>query len=93
MNKTFNPFKIVGSYLGILAGYYFSIKGMNVFGFVLYYINVSVTSLLIANMIGGFIVGYAFHVFIRAFAHMGILGTFTGKGEKKQRDIGPQKGL
>lgn len=92
MKKTFNPFMIVGSYIGMFVGYYFSLKGMNVFGFILYYINISTTSLMIGNLIGGFIAGYFFHVFIRAFSNMGMFKSISSKNTKK-REIRPPKGL
>ncbi|MBD3247990.1 hypothetical protein GF382_01710 [Candidatus Falkowbacteria bacterium] len=79
MGKTFNPFKTIGSYLGLLAGYMATLKGMAPFAFLLAYLGIPIKSLLEANLIGGFIVGYAAHLFLRA-----VINISRYRGDKPQ---------
>ena len=64
--KTLNPFKIIGSYLGLLAGYLLYLKEIDAFGFVFRYVFYTPRNILESNLIGGFIVGYIIYIFLRA---------------------------
>ncbi len=71
MTKTFNPFKLLGSYLGAFSGYLFALKGIDAFGFLLDYLNFRVGGAVESNLVGGFIAGYTAHVFLRALISIG----------------------
>ncbi len=64
--KTFNPFKLFGSYLGLLFGVYAVYKEINPFFFLNSFFDFLGDSKIKLNIIGGFFVGYALHLFIRS---------------------------
>ncbi len=67
MNRSFNPFALVGSYIGAFAAYYGTTQNIEVFNFLKPFLGFLEGSNVEVNVIGGFFVGYVLHVVIRSF--------------------------
>ncbi len=79
MKKTFNPFKTIGSWLGLLLGYLFFLKGLDAFAPVFKYTGIPITDLLARDMTAGFMLGFTAHLFLRAVVNIGMF-----KNNKKE---------
>ncbi len=71
MDKTFNPFKLWGAYLGALIGLYATYKEQNPFSFLRSLFDFLEESDVELNIIGGFFFGFAIHLFLRALINAG----------------------
>jgi len=81
--KTFNPFKLWGSYLGMIIGIYATYKGTNPFSFLDPVFDFLRDFNIELNMVGGFLIGYTLHLLIRSMASSGKSGIDKLMGNKK----------
>lgn len=65
--ETVNPFIMVGSYAGLLAGILLSLKGWNIFWWLPPLLGMKFDNLMTLNAAGGFIAGYILHILIRIY--------------------------
>jgi hypothetical protein len=66
-NQSSNPFYLVGTYLGILAGLLLYMKGWHQFWWLPPLLGVNLDNLLILDLAGGAIAGYVLHILFRIF--------------------------
>ena len=69
MQKTLNPFKLWGSWLGLLVGVYATYKETNPFLFLEPFFDFLEESSMEVNIAGGFFVGYALHLILRSMVN------------------------
>ena len=65
--QTLNPLAMLGSYLGLTAGYLLALKGWYIFWWLLPLLGINIGSPIILNAAGGFIAGYILQILIRIF--------------------------
>lgn len=78
--NTFNPFKLWGSYLGMIIGICATYEGTNPFSFLNPVFDFLRNFNIELNLVGGFLIGYTLHLLIRSMANT------SKRGINKLRD-------
>jgi hypothetical protein len=65
--QTLNPLAMLGSYLGLVAGYLLALKGWYIFWWLPPLLGMNISTPIILNAVGGFIAGYILQILIRIF--------------------------
>jgi hypothetical protein len=68
-SKTLNPILMLGSYLGLLAGIFLSLKGWHIFWWLPSLLGIQVDSQRAVDVIGGFFTGYILQILLRVFEY------------------------
>jgi hypothetical protein len=71
-SKTLNPLAMLGSYLGLAAGYLLALKGWYIFWWLPALLGLNFGAPTILNAVGGFIAGYLLQILWRIFNYRGL---------------------
>lgn len=67
MKNTINPLLMLGTYLGVLAGLVFSLRGWHPFWWLPPLLGVEINDLRVLDCVGGGLAGYVLHIIFRIF--------------------------